>query len=68
MNIYYLRIITGVSTMLDVEVRANGLAWSDSGLYEFWAFNESGNKIGVAYYPIDTTIIESIEYNIDENK
>ena len=64
MNIYYLRIITGVSTLMDVEVRATNIAWSESGLYEFWSINEDGKRQAVAYYPVDRTIIESIDYNV----
>ena len=65
MNIYYLRIITGTSTLLDAEVKANAIAWSESGLYEFWTTDENGKRKAVAYYPVDRTIIESIEYGVE---
>jgi len=65
MNIYYLRLITGASNMIDSEVKAKGVAWSESGLYEFWTINENDQRVGVAYYPVDRTIIESIEYGVE---
>lgn len=65
MNIYYLRLITGTSTLLDAEVKAKGVAWSESGLYEFWTIDDDGKRIGVAYYPVDRTVIESIDYGVE---
>ena len=62
MNIYHIEVISSsVRTKRDVE--AEGISWSDSGLYEFWKTNEDGKRIAVAQYPVSKTIIESIEYN-----
>lgn len=68
MNRYHILIITGVQSYNSHKVEANGISWSDSGLYEFWKFDKDGRRIGVAYYPVSKTIIESIDYNINENK
>lgn len=64
MNNYYLRVIAGTSTIFDITVTANGFTWSESGVYEFWQVDENGKRFGVAYYPVDKTIIESIDYNL----
>jgi hypothetical protein len=64
MNRYNILIITGAPYTKHT-VEATNIAWSESGLYEFWKFNDDGKKEAVAYYPVDRTIIESIEYNIN---
>ena len=64
MNIYYLRVL-GSSLIFETQVKANGVAWSESGLYEFWTINENGQRVGVAYYPVDRTVIESIDYGVE---
>lgn len=66
MNRYHILIITGVQSYNSHKVEANGVAWSESGLYEFWRFDEDRKKVSVAYYPVDRTIIEYIEYGIDD--
>ena len=65
MNRYHILVITG-SPFYQMRVEANGIAWSDSGLYEFWRRDENGKQYSVAYYPVNRTIIEHIEYGIDE--
>lgn len=64
MNIYYLRVL-GSSLIFETEVMAKGFSWSESGVYEFWTTDENNIKIGVAYYPIDRTVIESVDYNVE---
>ena len=64
MNIYYLRVL-GSSLIFETEVRAQGMTWSQSGLYEFWIADENHKRIGVAYYPIERTIIDSVDYDVD---
>jgi hypothetical protein len=63
MNTYHILVIAGTSYM-NRKVEANGVGWSDAGLYEFWIMNADGTRYNVAYYPVNKTIIESIEYNI----
>jgi len=63
MNIYYLRVL-GSSIIYETQVKAKGVAWSDSGLYEFWASDENDLRQAVAYYPIERTVIESIDYDV----
>lgn len=65
MNIYYLRVL-GSSLIFETQVKAKGIAWSESGLYEFWTINENGLREGVAYYPVDRTVVESIEYGVEQ--
>jgi sugar lactone lactonase YvrE len=66
MNRYYIEVISSSQKVKRV-VEANGMAWSESGLYEFWVMdNTTGRRIAVAYYPVNRTIVEQIEYNIDE--
>lgn len=66
MNRYHILIITG-APFYQMRVEANGISWSDSGLYEFWKMDENGRRIAIAYYPVNKTIIESIDYNIGKN-
>jgi len=66
MNRYHILVITGESYM-NRKVEADGISWSDSGLYEFWKRNEQGKAIGIAYYPVSRTIIDNIEFNIEGN-
>jgi hypothetical protein len=66
MNRYHIQVITGESYM-NRKVEADGVSWSDAGLYEFWVKTEKGFNKGVAYYPVNRTIIENIEFNIEEN-
>ena len=66
MNRYHIEVISNwVQSKRTVE--ADGISWSDSGLYEFWKRNVQGKAIGVAYYPVSKTIIDNIEFNIEEN-
>ena len=62
MNVYHLQIINGDKTY-ETEVKANILAWSDAGLYEF-AQTETGTRVVVAYYPVSKTVIHKIDYNV----
>lgn len=66
MNRYNILIITGAPYTTH-KVEAHGIGWSDAGLYEFWRMDENGRRYNVAYYPVNKTIIESIEYNIGKN-
>ena len=66
MNRYHIEVISS-SVRSTRTVEADGISWSDSGLYEFWKRNEQGKAIGIAYYPVSKTIIDSIEFNIEEN-
>ncbi len=65
MNRYHILVITGLPYTKH-KVEANGIGWSDAGLYEFWRMDENGKRHNVAYYPVYKTIIEHIEYGIDE--
>jgi len=58
MNQYYLRILTYTGSY-EVTVKANTFV----GANGFYRFQSNGELI--ACYPIDKTIIESIEYNCD---
>lgn len=64
MNEYYLRILTYTGSY-EVTVKANSFntqtSSSSSGYYKFV---DSDNTM-IACYPIDKTIIESVEYNCD---
>lgn len=64
MNRYHILVITG-SPFYQMRVEAHGIGWSDAGLYEFWRMDENGRRYNVAYYPVNKTIIEHIEYGID---
>jgi len=67
MNRYLIEVINSTQRIKRT-IDANGMAWSDSGLYEFWVMDEAtGRKIAIAYYPVNRTIVENIEYNIDKN-
>ena len=63
MNIYYLEII-GVDKHIERKIEAEGVSWSESGLYEFWSTDENGRRRVVAYFPVSRTIINKIEYDI----
>jgi hypothetical protein len=63
MNIYYLEII-GVNMHDERKIEAEGVSWSESGLYEFWSTDENGRRRAVAYFPVGRTIINKIEYDI----
>ena len=65
MNNYYLRVIAGASTIIDVTVIADGVTYSDSGVYQFWQKDDNDRIFTVANYPIERTIIESIEYGVE---
>jgi hypothetical protein len=66
MNRYHIELISS-SQKIKRTVEADGMAWSDSGLYEFWIYDEEkGSRVGVAYYPVNRTIVENIEYNINK--
>jgi hypothetical protein len=65
MNRYHI-LVTAGTPYVNHKVEANGIGWSDSGLYEFWRVDENGRRYSVAFYPVNRTIIENIEYGIDE--
>jgi hypothetical protein len=47
-----------------VDVHADLLSWSEAGLYEFTTYSHDTNKSQkIAYYPVQNTIIQSIEYD-----
>lgn len=59
MNRYYIEVINSNKQQKRV-IEADGLSWSDAGLYEFIVF-ENGIRKPIAYYPVSRTIIEKIE-------
>ena len=63
MNRYHLKIVSIASLILETVVEADLVGWSEAGLYEFVKTN-NGKREVIAYYPVDKTIIEKIEYNI----
>ena len=63
MNRYYIEVINS-NKQQKREIIADGISWSDAGLYEFWK-TEVGRRIPIAYYPVSRTVIEKIEYNIN---
>jgi hypothetical protein len=65
MNRYHIEVISN-SVRTRRAVDADGISWSESGLYEFWKRNDNGKTIAVAYYPVSKTIIDNIEFNIEE--
>ena len=66
MNRYHIEVINS-SQKIKRGVEADGMAWSDAGLYEFWIYDDKTNsRVGVAYFPVNRTIVEKIEYNINE--
>jgi hypothetical protein len=63
MNIYHLKVLNGAETFY-VDVHADLLSWSEAGLYEFTTYSPDTNKSQkIAYYPVQNTIIQSIEYD-----
>ena len=66
MNRYHIEVIMNDKKFTRV-IEAEGISWSDSGLYEFWKTNENGRKNAVAYLPVSRTIIDTIEYDIIKN-
>ncbi len=54
MNRYHIEVISN-SVRTRRAVDADGISWSESGLYEFWKRNDNGK-----------TIIDNIEFNIEE--
>lgn len=66
MNRYHIEVVSS-SVRSKRTVEADGISWSESGLYEFWKRNENGKTSPVAYYPVCKTIIDNIEFNIEEN-
>ena len=48
-------------------LEAQGVSWSDSGLYEFWSTDENGMRRAVAYFPVSRTLIDTIEYDIEND-
>ncbi len=64
MNNYYLRVIVGASTTFDVTIVADGFSMHDCGVYQFWQKDDNDRIFTVANYPIERTIIESIEYGL----
>jgi hypothetical protein len=66
MNIYHLKILNGADTFY-VDVHASLLSWSEAGLYEFTLISPDNVPQKIAYYPVNNTIIQSIEYDVKHN-
>lgn len=64
MNIYYLRVL-GSNIIFETEVKADDLSWSEAGMYVFTKLNEHSIPEKIAFYPVDRTVIESVEYNVE---
>ena len=63
MNQYNLKVLTGNGTY-DVSILAHGFSYSEAGCYSFYERDSESRKTEVAYYPIQKTIIESIDYDV----
>lgn len=66
MHRYHILIITGVQSYNQHIINADGMMYSQSGVYEFWKTNDNGKRITIACFPINRTIIEYIQYDINE--
>lgn len=64
MNIYYLRVL-GSGIIFETEVKADDVSWSEAGMYVFSRINENSIPERIAFYPVERTVIESIDYNVD---
>jgi hypothetical protein len=65
MNEYYLRILTYTGSYeVTVKARKFTTTTANSSTLGFYRFVDSGDST-IACYPIDKTIIESVEYNCD---
>lgn len=67
MNIYYLRVL-GSGVIFETEIKADKVSWSEAGMYVFSKLNKNSISEKIAFYPVDRTIIEGIDYNVDEQK
>ncbi len=47
----------------EISILANGHSYSEAGCYYFYTLDEDRRRTDLAYYPIEKTIIESIEYD-----
>ena len=64
MNTYHLKVIIG-NNIQQQSINADIVGWSDAGLYEFVSLSSGARRV-VAYYPVNSTIIETIEYDVDK--
>ncbi len=64
MNQYNLKVLTENGTY-DVSILAHGFSYSEAGCYYFYERDSESRKTEVAYYPIQKTIIESIDYDVE---
>jgi hypothetical protein len=64
MNRYNLKVLTGNGTY-DVSILAHGFIYAEAGCYYFYERDAENRKTEVAYYPIQKTIIESIDYDAE---
>ncbi len=65
MNQYYLRILTYTGSYeVTVKARSFSTTTSSSTTTGFYRFVDTDDST-IACYPIDKTIIESVEYNCD---
>lgn len=71
MNRYHLAILThSANVFMTEKVEADHLSISSAGCYTFYNDRKSGQEHGgnnIAYYPIQSTIIRKIEYNIESD-
>jgi hypothetical protein len=65
MKRYKLKVLTGVGMYghYEISILANGHSYSEAGCYYFYTLDEDRRRTDLAYYPIEKTIIESIEYD-----
>ena len=48
----------------EISILANGHSYSEAGCYYFYLLDEENRRQDIAYYPIERTVIESIEYDV----
>lgn len=60
MKKYNIIVLTG-SELVKHTIVADGMMYSQSGVYEFWILNEKGSRVTTACFPVNRTIIEKIE-------
>lgn len=65
MKRYKLKVLTGVGMygLYEISILANGHSYSEAGCYYFYLLDEENRRQDIAYYPIERTVIESIEYD-----
>ena len=67
MKRYKLKVLTGVGMYghYEISVLAHGFSYSEAGCYYFYELDSERRRTDVAYYPIQKTIIESIDYDVE---